>query len=74
VRLWCCCGSRRKERSDNQRAHPDVVAAYAELKLRLAQQFATVFPAYHAGKHTFIKQVAQAAFADAQELPYGCNS
>jgi len=58
---------------DYLRAHADVVAAYAELKLRLAQQFATDFPAYHAVKDTFIKQVVHAAFADVQEPPYGCN-
>ena len=54
---------------DYLRAHPAVAATYAELKLRLAQQFATDFPAYRAGKDGFIKQVLQAALADPTLLP-----
>jgi GrpB-like predicted nucleotidyltransferase (UPF0157 family) len=48
---------------DYLRTHPDVAAAYAALKLRLAQQFAADPDAYHAGKDAFIKQVLQAALA-----------
>jgi GrpB-like predicted nucleotidyltransferase (UPF0157 family) len=54
---------------DYLRTHPDVALAYADLKLQLAQQFATDFPAYHAGKDAFIKQVVQAARMAAQEMP-----
>lgn len=48
---------------DYLRTHPDVAAAYAALKLQLAQQFATDPDAYDAGKDAFIKQVLQAALA-----------
>ena len=46
---------------DYLRAHSAVAAAYADLKLRLAQQFPTDRPAYQDGKDSFIKQVLQAA-------------
>ena len=51
---------------DYLRAHPDVAAAYADLKLRLAQQFPTDRPAYQDGKDDFIKQVLQATLANGQ--------
>jgi GrpB-like predicted nucleotidyltransferase (UPF0157 family) len=45
---------------DYLRQHPEAVAAYAELKRRLAQQFPADREAYQNGKDTFIKQVLQA--------------
>ena len=44
--------------------HPEAAAAYGDLKLRLARQFAADLAAYQAGKDAFIKQVLQAALAE----------
>jgi GrpB-like predicted nucleotidyltransferase (UPF0157 family) len=52
---------------DYLRAHPDLVAEYADLKLRLAQQFATDLPAYQAGKDAFIKRIVDLALEEAHE-------
>jgi GrpB-like predicted nucleotidyltransferase (UPF0157 family) len=42
---------------DYLRRHPDAAVAYAEIKLRLAQQYATDLAAYQDGKDAFIKHV-----------------
>jgi GrpB-like predicted nucleotidyltransferase (UPF0157 family) len=49
---------------DELRGHPETLQAYAELKQRLAQQFADNFPAYHAGKDAFIKHILQRALSE----------
>lgn len=41
--------------------HPELARTYAELKQRLAQQFADDRPAYQAGKAAFIEQILQQA-------------
>lgn len=45
---------------DHLRLHPDVVEAYAKLKLLLAAQFSSDRAAYQAGKTEFIQQILQA--------------
>jgi GrpB-like predicted nucleotidyltransferase (UPF0157 family) len=52
---------------DYLRTHPDLVAEYADLKLRLGQQFATDLQAYQDGKDAFIKRIVELALAEASE-------